>query len=234
MAKKAAKKSKSTSSTRRPAMRSSVDRSGVREAPVVEAQSKTDVQVQAERIAEKYFTDMMSAAGMHVDRMALEVLYWLPRDFLTLYQELYMRALRNTDGGAGGQGEAAAQTGALGKAKATTATNGKRFKKYWTVQDEHVLDMKGRVDRRLRSIARDMHAELEELDWKRSRGEGKKHRVRTGGKGPLASCPECKVIVSLSWRYCARCGIELAHSRAEETKMKVEQMRNSHRTNRDV
>ena len=185
------------------------------------ASGKTLVQLQAEKIAEKYFTDMMSAAGVSVDRMALEVLYWLPRDFIDLYQELYMRALRNTDGGAGGQGEAAAQTGALGKAKANTATNGKRYKKYWTVADEHVLEMKSRVDRRLRAMTRDMRTELEELDWKRERKEKVRKVQSRAGSGIRASCPACHIVVSLSWKYCPKCGTELAHERGEQTKMKL-------------
>ena len=208
-----------------------------RQTPVAAVESqqggKTLVQLQAERIAEKYFTDMMAAAGVHVDRMALEVLFWLPRDFMELYQELYMRGLRNTDGGTAAAGEAAAQTGALGKAKATTATNGRRFKKYWVVQDEHALEMKGRIDRRLRAMTRDFRLELEELDFRRERKE-KTKRASGGvrpGSGIRAACPQCKVIVSLSWRYCARCGVELEDARSKETRMKLSA---DSKRNRDV
>jgi hypothetical protein len=192
-----------------------------------EGGGKTLVQLQAEKIAEKYFTDMMAAAGVHVDRMALEVMFWLPRDFMDLYTELYMRALRNTDGGTGERGKAAAETGALGRAKGKAQT-GKKYKKYWTVADENVLEMKGRVDRRLRSICRDMRTELEELDFKRSRGEKTKVRV-SAGRRIHEACPECKIIVSLGWKYCPKCGADLHHKSAvveRELRAQAESMHN--------
>lgn len=175
------------------------------------AEGKTLVQLQAERMADQKFTEMMAAAGVHPDRMALEVMYWLPKDFLDLYQELYIRALRNTDGGTGERGKAAQETADLAKAKRkTTGGGGKKFKRYWVIADETVLDMKTKVDKRLRAIARDMRGELEELDFHREREEKSTRQERSKLNSPVISaCPECKIIVSKVWNYCPKCGCSM-------------------------
>ena len=166
-----------------------------------EAGDKTLTQLMAEKMAEGRFTEMMAAAGVGHDRMAVEVLYWLPGDFLTLYQELYTRGLAGTDGNTGARGKAAEQTGAIGKAKGK-ALKGRKFKRYWVVQDENVLALKERVDKRLRAITRDIRGELDMLDFERSRGEGKEI-----GFGTVVNrCGGCGIVVGAHWVYCSRCG----------------------------
>lgn len=173
---------------------------------------KTLVQMQAERIAQTRFTEMMSAAGVSVDRMALEVMYWLPQDFMDLYQELYMRGLRNTDGGTAERGQAATETGELGKAPRKTAGGqGKKFKRYWTIADEQALALKEKIDKRLRSITRDIRDELTELDFYRVRGERPESaaELKKEGRRVLNSCAGCGIITSPTWNWCPKCGIEL-------------------------
>lgn len=122
---------------------------------------KTLQQLTAERMAESRFTDMMASAGVGTDSMALEVLYWMPRDFQDAYQEVYMGALKDTDGGAGGKGKTADAMGKLGKA-AAAKTTGKKYKKYWVIQDEELLELKTRIDKRLRGLAREIRGELDQ------------------------------------------------------------------------
>lgn len=178
------------------------------------AEARDITQKLAERMAEAKFADMMAAGGVGHDRMALELLYWLPRDFLDLYQELYMRGLANTDGGTGARGSAQRQTAAVGKAAANTAAGQKKFKRYWVVQDEEALELKERIDKRLRSITREIRDELTEMDFLRSRrGTEKEARVKTAtgkssGKFKIARgiCGECGILMAKHWRYCPRCG----------------------------
>lgn len=175
-------------------------------APIKGGTGKPDgkdlIQLAAERLAEARFTDMMAAAGVGHDRMAVEVLYWLPRDFIDLYQELYTRALAGTDSGTGARGKAAEQTGVLGKAKGKTK-QGKRYKKYWVIQDESILQMKERIDKRLRQMTRDIREELGELEFFRARGEIDKPKTNFR---IMPRCGECGIMTSAQWDYCPRCG----------------------------
>ena len=197
------------------------------------AEARDITQALAERMAETRFTDMMAAAGVGHDRMALELLYWLPMDFLDLYQELYMRGLANTDGGTEARGRAGASSAAVGKAAAKTAAGQKTYKKYWVVGDEDALELKERVDKRLRAMTREMRLILAELDFMRDRrSTEKKAKIKTGvtrvtgvtgsgvgGKGEKVAgvvasdrkvggtrCGECGILMATHWMYCSKCG----------------------------
>jgi hypothetical protein len=186
----------------------------------------------AERMAENRFTDMMAAAVVAHDRMALELLFWLPRDFVTLYEELYMRGLANTDGGTEARGRAGAATAAVGKAAAKTAAGQKTYKKYWVIADEDALELKERVDKRLRAMTREFNLILSELDFYRDRrGTEKDAEVKTAGAGKLerggglrkkeqvargVRCGECGVMMGAHWLYCAKCGCPTSSHRPGE------------------
>lgn len=138
-----------------------------------EARNKTLAHFQADKMADNRFTDLMASAGLTSDRMALELMYWLPTRFRDIYERLYLEALSGHDGGTGNRGQVAARDSALGKATNTGTgkqLKGRRYKKYWTIQDEAVLALKERVDKRLRAMAREIEFELEELGHK---GKGK-------------------------------------------------------------
>lgn len=185
---------------------------------------KTLIQMQAQTLAEQKFIDMMAAAGVHTDRMALEVMYWLPDSFLDLYQELYMRGLRGTDGGTGDRGKAADETGALGKApRKTTGSGGKKFKKYWVVADEQALDLKSKIDKRLRALTRDVRDQLVELDFHRARGDKESAQAVVGvnRKRKIRTCADCGIIVALLWNYCPKCGCNLMAAADAEGKVRV-------------
>lgn len=133
----------------------------------------------------------MTSAGVNVNRVSLEVLYMMPADFVRLYIEMFTRALGSADGGTAARGKAAENTGALGKAKRKTAGGqGKKYKEHWVVQDEKALDLKTRVDKRLRALGRD---------------------IRKGLAGEIseaerARCVCCSSYMSADWIYCPSCG----------------------------
>lgn len=127
---------------------------------------KSLTQLQAERMAEVMFTDLMASAGVGGAEMRRELMQWIPRDFASAYIAMTSRALKDTDGGAHGRGMGDSAKGELGKAAGGGSGGGAKrrgYKKYWVVQDEKMLDLKSRVDKRLRSMAREISEELNGL-----------------------------------------------------------------------
>jgi len=134
----------------------------------------------AEELATKRFTDMMASAGVDHQRMALEVLFFLPPDFVNIYRELWYEGIGGKDdGGSSGRGRSAEENGKLGKARvpgggslgdgrkqrihvSSGGAKRKSYKEHWVVLDEDVLRIKDKVDKRLRAVARDAR---EELHW---------------------------------------------------------------------
>lgn len=105
--------------------------------------------------------EAMVSAGVGQGRVALEVLYWLPKEFMEDYQRLYMRALHLGDGD--DQEKAGADEGRIkakvrGELRGTKkglgagVGGGKKYKREWVVKDEQALEIKARVDRVLRGL----------------------------------------------------------------------------------
>lgn len=158
------------------------------------------VQMQAKVMAEKMFTDMMASGGVDHRRMAQELLFFLPRGFCDAYEQLWYRgvAAKGTDGGSDERGRSNLAKAELGRAQGGGKGGaGKRrsHKKYWVIADERALEIKDRVDKRLRGIAREIQQELKEIDDERNggkAGEGKSARM----------CGECGRLVGEGWKYC--------------------------------
>ena len=188
---------------------------------------KTLVQMQAERMAEKLFTDMMAAAGTSSRQMMGELLYWVPDDFRDSYIAVTVQALRGTDGGTEDRNKAGDETAAVGKAaRKTHGGGGKKYKKYWVVQDEDLLELKSRMDKRLRGMAREMREVLEtkEVAAKMYREWASAEAIANAEERKMAMrelrersglmragrrmvvCGDCRQIVSATWKYCANCG----------------------------
>lgn len=142
----------------------------------------------------------MSSAGLGYNQVSLEVLYLLPAEFIQRYTWLWEKAL-----GPAGSGDAAgrqlARDAGLERAKTRTQDRGKRIVgaqtggKKWkrmglAIRDEKALRLKDRVDRRLRSIARDI-ALFEETG-----GVSKDGGTRT------ARCSTCGKVGDPSWNFC--------------------------------
>lgn len=146
--------------------------------------------------------EIMSSAGLGYNQIALEILYLLPKDFVEKYIELFEKALGPTGGKA--PGDTMAREGELGRAHTVTrkkgemvgagaGAGGKRYKKIFVVRDERALELKGRIDRRLRAIARDIRVGIE---------------VQAGEKvGETAKqCGKCGRIYVMNYNFCPQDG----------------------------
>lgn len=150
---------------------------------VEQESGKTLAQMHAEQLATKMFTDMMASAGVSVNRMAQELMYFIPRDFRDQYIALFMAALKGDDCDADKSGKIMKATGDLGKASGKRKNDpgsldsgrgmgsgggGKKYKKYWTIKDERALHLKDLIDKRLRAMGREIKEEL--AKWEESEG----------------------------------------------------------------
>lgn len=164
------------------------------------------VQMQAKVLAEKMFTDMMASAGVDHRRMAQELLFFLPRGFCDAYEQLWYRgvAAKGTDGGSDERGRGNLAKAELGRAEGGRSGGaGKRrsHKKYWVIADEQALEIKDRVDKRLRGIAREIGYELAEIDQLRKSGG---YVVKSEHQRAMSqrSCGGCGRFVEDRWDYC--------------------------------
>lgn len=131
--------------------------------------------------------EIMSSAGVSHAQIALEVLFFLPKDFLNAYEQMFTRAVK-ADGGESRRAEAQEAAGTVGKARGTGAkTTGKRYKKTFVVLDERALELKTRMDKRLRMMAREIAGGLE--------GE----EIKGGTKN---QCGSCGTFMQARWKFC--------------------------------
>jgi hypothetical protein len=185
-------------------------------------QGKTLVHLQAERMAQSMYAGFLAGAGVGYNQIAKEVLYFLPRDFLDIYEEVWHAGVAGKDdGGTGARGAAQAETGRVGKAATRNVPGGmqissggakrKGYKKYWVIADEEALELKDRLDKRLRGLAREARAELADIRARRQQvaGEG------TGESGLVAGrtrgvdrgrCSECGRLIGAGWKFCPNDG----------------------------
>lgn len=143
---------------------------------------------------ERRLAEIMSAAGVPHARAALEVLYMLPRDFLTGYMELFDDALKFGEGHAGERGEEAKSSGGKGIHRGKMpmlGAGGKRYKEHWTIKSEEALDLKKTIDKRLRAIGRDIR---------------NRDRDKDGESDERTRCSRCGRIMARDWNFCAGCG----------------------------
>lgn len=156
---------------------------------------------QAREMAQRLFTDMMADAGVDMRRMSQEVLWFLPRDFVDAYSEVFYRAFAGKDdGGTGGRGAMDEEKRIVGKAsgKGLQGLGGakrKTYKKYWVIADDKAVRIKDLVDRRLRAMARELKLELAARDDTEA-----EERLK---------CEGCKRYVQAGWQYCPGCGAGL-------------------------
>ena len=177
------------------------------------AGGKTLVHILAERKAQSMYTDLMASGGVGYNQIAKEVLFFLPRDFLEVYEELWQQGLAGKDdGGAGARGESQAETGRVGKASTRNVPGGmqissggakrKSYKKYWVIADEEALALKDKVDKRLRGLTREARQELQEIRSRRAGAEGS-----TGGTVQVKPrCAGCGRILEAGWKFCPNDG----------------------------
>lgn len=168
---------------------------------VERAKERSLMQLQIDRKAQALFTEYLASAGVAYTRIAQEVLFYLPRDFVDAYEEVWRRACAGKDdGGSGLRGSSDAEQALVGKAsgKGLQGLGGakrKGYKKYWVIADDAALDIKERTDKKLRSLARTMREEL---------AVGKKAE-----SGELLGCQACGRILQVGWKFCPNDGEEI-------------------------
>ena len=140
--------------------------------------------------------EIRASAGVPHRQVSMEVLYFLPKGFLDSYAELFSKAVKS-DGGSDAQGQRAAEDGKLGKAPGTGAKPGRRYKKTFVVLDEDALELKTRVDKRLRLLAKEIRGNLDLSKAERARlAEGRK----------AEQCAGCRGFMQDGWKFCPLCG----------------------------
>ena len=143
--------------------------------------------------------EIMAAAGNKHAEISLEVMFFLPRDFIQAYERLFDTALK-ADNGEDGKARGQTAGADLGKAKVTKNGAGptvgggapKRYKKAWFIQDTRALNAKTRIDKRLRMIAREIEEELTFIGADPVKGQDQ--------------CGKCKLFLQVAWRFCPQCG----------------------------
>ena len=165
---------------------------------------KTLTHMQAEAMAQKRFTELMASRGVGYNQIAKEVFFFLPRSFLAAYEQLWYKGLAGKDdGGTGARGAADAEAARVGKAsgKGLQGLGGakrKTYKKYWVIADEEALEMKDKIDKRLRSMTREIEQFLSDSESSES-GAG-------AGGGNQRSCSGCGRRLGVGWNFCSSCG----------------------------
>lgn len=177
---------------------------------------------------DKRLAEFMGSAGLRQSEIALAVLYLLPKDFRDAYEALYHRALK-VEGDKGAreswielkgddEGMESTRLGGVGKASGARrsrlkegetlggmagASGGKTYKRAWTIADEKALEMKSRVDKRLRKMARELRGFLEEAEG------GAEDRV---GEQKQCRGKNCKKFLDSGFKYCPWCGTRAGKS----------------------
>jgi hypothetical protein len=185
----------------------------------------------AQAMAEARYVELMAAAGVSERRIALEVLYMLPRQLVEVYGEVFEQAFGGKDdGGTGARGRAEEESARVGVAGAPASEQGrvrsdqermgrgarsgggKRFKRHWIIADEAALEIKDRADKRLRALARDMAAEMAELVAEQSSRVGSGRRAPSAPLTRFRRCEGqgCGLIMAPLWKWCAHCGHQVA------------------------
>jgi len=186
--------------------------------------------VHDDEVRRKY-QDFLASAGISENRVATEVLYWLPHEFMEGYRELFHQALILGDGtksGVNRLGENVVRkvTKERGKKGSMRAVGAKGTAPGmgggWVIRDERALEVKRRVDRALVSlIGRTRNRvyggreKLVEADQSLGRGEshgstpgvdesrgGERGLVTVRGGGHRKCCRTCGKLAGNGWVIC--------------------------------
>jgi hypothetical protein len=179
--------------------------------------------VHDDEVRRKY-QDFLASAGISEGRVATEVLYWLPHEFMEGYRELFHQALILGDGtksGVNRLGENVVRkvTKERGKKGSMRATQGTApgMGGGWVIRDERALEVKRRVDRALVSlIGRTRNrvyggAKRVEREGEESHGsipgvvgvdESERGLVTVRGGGHRKCCRTCGKLAGNGWVIC--------------------------------
>ena len=158
--------------------------------------------------------EILVSAGVGERRVALEVLFWLPQEFVKAYEILFHRALHLGDGD--DQEKAGEDEGRI-KAKVPSRLRGTkrglgmgvggaggRYKNEWVVKDEEALAIKNEVDRILRGVVRRAETNLVRVSQGSTPGVGELVEFGVNGEGRESKkrCRDCGKIAKGDWARC--------------------------------
>lgn len=170
----------------------------------------------AEEEARGYQLLSGGTVGVRADRVALEVLYYLPPEFLEAYEQLFHAAFGVPAGGSVGDKEGGMTVDlqrskrkdgtarevtsgdtakAVGKAVGATSGGGKKYREYWVVQSEVALRKKYRLDAKLKELA---------VGVQKKATEG--GSLRGAPPTDTQVCGGCKRFLEPVWKFCPTCG----------------------------
>jgi|SRR5882672_2488960 len=168
--------------------------------------------------------EILSSGGVGYGQVSQEVLYMLPREFLDKYVQLWYMALGPL---IQGQGQQMTRDGELGRAKTRTTEKGrkigagaggeaKRYRKSgYSIRNELAFQLKDRIDKRLRGIARELRLTLSDLEARQNTaygsvkaGGGAERRMgeETGANGNTTESTGNALKSTRGMRRCIKCG----------------------------
>lgn len=163
----------------------------------------------------KRVAQVLSSAGVDSDRVALEVLFLLPPEFVLAYQELYAKALELP--GAVKAGDPNSQmVQRTSDDQLPLAKRGKKYHSHWLVKDERALRRKQQIDHQLRQLAGKATKGFGE-PRARCNGPSRSASSSSNSRGSASSPNDggiegpggCGRWVKKDWSWCAWCGVRL-------------------------
>ncbi len=174
------------------------------------------------KMREEILAELLASGGISYDRVAQELLYYIPDDFKAIYVRVFHEAMSATDGNINQRGVNGAETAALGRAPGKAAGKAPKKRGTFFITDERVLEVKEKADKRLRALARDMRYQLEEVrstqigEVKSARAMSRRQEldseIKAHNNGALRpTCGKCHKFVSIEYQFCPSCGHALGN-----------------------
>ena len=161
--------------------------------------------------AERILAEVLSAAGVNERRVAVELLYLLPRDFTLMYEQVFHEAYSLGDEGRGGREEGKGEVG-LARRKAGgkegeirgVGSGGGKKGSVFPVRNMDAVARKDWIDRQLRKITRAVRSGGGGI----GDGEGLRCGWRRDGEGVLVKRDKgCGKFMEPNWNWCPSCGL---------------------------
>lgn len=150
------------------------------------------------RLRQKLISELASSAGLASDRVATEILLYLPPDFLTAYENLFWTCFTPQTSAPLAADRGLEHVIDYGQGP-FASSGGKKYREYWVIRDEKAYRRKLRLDAKLKAIAEEL-VEAEERARKGKEG-GKDQRE---DNTPL--CGGCGKFMARTHKYCPSCG----------------------------
>lgn len=137
--------------------------------------------------------EALVSQGVGFHRIALEVLYLLPPEFVDAYTRLFYQAFRDDAAiNVGDPNAAQVKDNRQGQKRGSgKAAAGRKYRQHWQIGNEKAFARKQQIDKELRALVRRIDNREDYQDKARRR------------------CSGCGRWVELKWSYCAYCAHDL-------------------------